>query len=157
MELIVLNVNGRNYEVRVKKDWSLARVIREELQLKGTKLGCEKGACGSCKVLMNGVAVNSCSILAVNAVNKEIETIENLSQGSELHPIQEAFVEANAIQCGYCTPGMVMSTKALLSKNQNPDEEQIKDALKNNLCRCTGYVNIVEAVKLASKKMRGEE
>ena len=156
METIILNVNGEDHSVSVEKKTSLLDVLRDQLNLTGAKAGCRTGDCGACKVIIDGEAVNSCLFLAVNAVGKKIETIEGLVKGGDLHPIQKAFVHAGAIQCGYCTPGMVMSTKSLLDKNPKPSREEIKEALSGNLCRCTGYVKIVDAVNLASKLISGE-
>ena len=124
------------------------------MDLTGAKCGCNTGDCGACKVIIDGEAVNSCLVLAPKAVGKDIWTIEGLSNGPELHPIQQAFIDAGAVQCGYCTPGMVMSAKALLDKNLDPSEEEIRAAISNNLCRCTGYVKIVEAIRLAAERMR---
>ncbi len=157
MEHIMLNINHRNISVLVKKNWTLLYVLREVLDLIGTKCGCETGDCGACKVLIDGEAKNSCTILAKNAVDKEIITIEGLSTGMKLHPIQEAFIEVGAVQCGYCTPGMIMTAKSLLSKTMQPTDDEILEAFSNNLCRCTGYVKIMEAVKLAGSKMQNTE
>lgn len=156
METIILNVNGEDHSVSVEKKTSLLDVLRDQLNLTGAKAGCRTGDCGACKVIIDGEAVNSCLFLALNAVGKKVETIEGLAKGTDLHPIQKAFVHAGAIQCGYCTPGMVMSTKALLDQNPEPSREEIKEALSGNLCRCTGYVKIVDAVNLASKLISGE-
>lgn len=157
MELVEFKVNGRNYNVAVEKNWSLLYVLREVIDLTGTKCGCSTGDCGSCRVVIDGEAVNSCSVRAVNLAGKEVETIEGVSDGIHLHPIQQAFIDCGAVQCGFCTPGMVMSAKALLDKNLNPTEEEIKEAMKGNLCRCTGYVKILEAVKKAAEVMRREK
>lgn len=157
MEEIKLNVNGEEVPVQIEKNWTLLYVLREVLDLTGAKCGCNTGDCGACKVIIDGEAINSCLVLARNAVGKKIETIEGLSDGVNLHPIQRAFVECGAIQCGYCTPGMIMSAKALLDKNLNPTEDEIKAAIANNLCRCTGYVKIADAIRTAAKWMRGEE
>lgn len=139
----------------VKTNKSLAQVLREQLGLLGTKIGCGEGECGACTVLMNGRGVTSCLVLAVQADGADIMTIEGLSaDGETLHPVQEAFIEAGAIQCGYCTPGMILSTVALLRKHPEPTEEQIRVGLTGNLCRCTGYQKIFEAVLLASKKLK---
>lgn len=156
MKEITLNVNDKNYKLSVDEKWTLLYVLRDILDLTGTKFGCGTGDCGACKVLIDGTATNSCTVLARNAENCKITTIEGLSDGDELHPVQQAFVEAGAIQCGFCTPGMVMTSVDLLSRNDNPGDQEIYNALDNNICRCTGYVKIVDAVKLASKKMRGE-
>ena len=130
-------------------------MLREKLGLLGTKIGCGEGECGACTVLMNGKTVTSCLVLAVQADGADIVTIEGLEKtDGTLHPVQEAFVEAGAVQCGYCTPGMVMSTIALLEKHPDPSEDQIREGLTGNLCRCTGYQKIFEAVQIASKKMR---
>lgn len=154
METIELKINGEVKTVQVEKNWTLLYVLRDVLDLTGAKCGCNTGDCGACKVIIDGEAVNSCLVLAPKAVGKEIETIEGLSNGPELHPIQQAFIDAGAVQCGYCTPGMVMSAKALLDKNLDPSEEEIRAAISNNLCRCTGYVKIVDAIRLAAERMR---
>jgi len=139
-------VNGGSYILEVEPHRTLLEVIRDDLGLTGTKLGCGGGECGACTVILNGRAVKSCLILAYHARGKEIWTIEGLVQGGELHPLQRTFVEYGAIQCGFCTPGMVMAGKALLDENPHPSEQEIKDALAGNLCRCTGYVKILEAI-----------
>lgn len=154
MEMIELKINGEVRQVQVEKNWTLLYVLREVLDLTGAKCGCNTGDCGACKVIIDGEAVNSCLVLAPKAVGKDIWTIEGLSNGPELHPIQQAFIDTGAVQCGYCTPGMVMSAKALLDKNLDPSEEEIRAAISNNLCRCTGYVKIVEAIRLAAERMR---
>jgi len=154
---IELEVNGRQYRLSVEPRWSLLWVIREELGLKGTKEGCDNGDCGACVVLLDGDPVNSCLVLAVEADGCRVTTIEGLSSGEELHPLQQAFVEAGAVQCGYCTPGMVLSSYALLQRNPDPNPQQVREWLVGHLCRCTGYVKIVEAVLLAAARMRGEE
>jgi len=154
---ITLYINGDKYSIAVEPWRTLAEVLREDLNLIGTKIGCETGDCGACTVLINGQSVTSCLTLAVESDGKEITTIEGLStKGDVLHPIQEAFVEQGAIQCGYCTPGMILSAKYLLDKNPEPTESQIRQALSGNLCRCTGYNRIVKAVMAASKKMKLE-
>lgn len=157
MENIVLHINGKDVSVDIEKNYTLAYVLREILDLTGAKLGCGTGDCGACKVIIDGEAVNSCVVQARNAVGKKIETIEGLSTANGLHPLQQAFVDNGAIQCGYCTPGMIMSAKALLDKNSDPSEEDILGALENNLCRCTGYVKIVEAIQNAARAMRNGE
>ena len=154
MEEIKLKVNGEEIAVPIEKNWTLLYVLRDVLDLTGAKCGCNTGDCGACKVIIDGEAVNSCLVLARNAVGKEIQTIEGLNHGNQLHPVQRAFVECGAIQCGYCTPGMIMSAKALLDKNLDPTEEEIRAAISNNLCRCTGYVKIVDAIRMAAKWMR---
>jgi carbon-monoxide dehydrogenase small subunit len=142
-----LKVNGEEYTVEVEPHRTLLEVIRNDLGLTGTKLGCGGGECGACTVILDGKAVKSCLMLALDAKGKEILTIEGLTRGEELHPLQRAFVERGAIQCGFCTPGMIMASKALLDENPHPSEQEIKDALAGNLCRCTGYVKILEAIK----------
>lgn len=153
-QLIQLQVNGVIEEVFVEPSWTLARVLRQQLGLTGTKVSCEIGNCGACTVIIDGKAVKSCLYLAMKARGKEIITIEGLrGTDGELHPLQEAFIEHFAVQCGYCTPGMIMSAKALLDENPTPTEEEVKDELRGNLCRCTGYTKIVEAVLAAADKM----
>lgn len=148
---LIINVNGIDHNLQVDDSKRLLDILRDELDLTGTKEGCAVGECGACTVIMNGVAVNSCLILASQAQNSKIETVENLEQDDVLSKLQDAFVEEGAIQCGFCTPGMLMSAKALLDKTAHPTEEQIKEALEGNLCRCTGYVPIMNAVKKASE------
>ena len=146
-----INVNGKDHELEVEDSMRLLDILRDKLMLTGTKEGCAVGECGACTVVMNGDAVNSCLILATQANNSTIETVENLEEDDVLSKLQNAFVEEGAIQCGFCTPGMLMSAKALLDKNPHPTEEQIKEALEGNLCRCTGYVPILNAVKKAAE------
>ena len=143
-------VNGEAYERVVPAHRTLADFLRRDLGLKGTKIGCETGDCGACSVLLDGQLVASCLVLAVEADGKPVQTVEGLANGIELDPLQEAFVEEGAIQCGYCTPGMLMAAKALLDENPEPTEGEVRDALGGNLCRCTGYVRIVHAVMRAS-------
>ncbi len=147
-------MNGEPHEVEVQPHWTLAYVLREVLGLTGTKIGCSGGDCGSCTVLLNGKAVLSCLTLAISAEGKETTTIEGLTKDGKLHPIQEEFVNRGAIQCGFCTPGMILSAKSLLDENPNPTEEEIKEAISGNFCRCTGYYKIIEAIKEAPKRMR---
>ena len=149
-ENIKLTVNGKPYEVPVKPSETLLQVIRDKLGLTGVKEACSLGDCGSCTVILDGKAVNSCLVLAIEARGKEILTIEGLKKGNELHPIQKAFIEHGAIQCGFCTPGMVLTAKALLDENPTPTEEDVREAIAGNLCRCTGYVKIIEAVMAAA-------
>jgi carbon-monoxide dehydrogenase small subunit len=149
--LITLNVNGDDRTVLVKGSAILANVLRDELNLTGTKKGCELGDCGSCTVLLNGTPVDSCMVLAVEADGQKITTIEGVTQNSVLDDIQAAFINYAAVQCGYCTPGMVLSAKALLTRNPHPTEPEVREAISGNLCRCTGYVHIVEAVLGASR------
>ena len=147
---IRLLVNGFEYDVHVKPHWTLLHVLRDELGLTGTKEGCGKGECGACTVIIDGEAILSCLVLAVHAQGKPILTIEGLAREGKLDPLQDAFVKYGAIQCGFCTPGMIMISKAFFSKNPHPTEQEIKKALSGNLCRCTGYVKIIEAVRNAS-------
>ena len=145
-----LKVNGEPYELTIKPNTLLVDLLRKELRLTGTKTSCQSGSCGACTVILDGKAVRSCSVLALQANGKEVTTIEGLADGGKLHPVQQAFIDHFAVQCGYCTPGMIMSAKALLDSNPDPTEDEIKQALRGNLCRCTGYVKIIEAV-LATK------
>ena len=157
MKEITLNVNGNQYTLHVKPSTTLLDIIREDLGLTGAKEGCGEGECGACTVLMDSLAVNACLVLAVEANNKQITTIEGLAHGGDLHPIQQAFVDIGGLQCGFCTPGMILSTKALLDKNQNPTDQEIRKGLEGNFCRCTGYTKIIESVRVAADKMRGVE
>ena len=150
---ITLKVNGISYELAVKTNQTLAEVLRDHLGLTGTKIGCNEGECGVCTVMVNGRTIVACLLLAVQADGEEITTIEGLSSKDKLHDVQQAFIESGAIQCGFCTPGMVMSTTALLRENPDPSDEEIQEGLAGNLCRCTGYQQIFEAVKLAAKKL----
>lgn len=152
-----LTVNGDEYHLFVDVRRTLLEVIRDEIGLTGTKNGCGAGECGACTVLLAGEPVNSCLVLAHEADGQDVLTIEGLARGDALHPIQEAFVEQGAIQCGFCTPGMVMSTKALLDRKPEPTREEIIHGLKGNLCRCTGYVKIIDAVQAASCLLEQEE
>ncbi|MBN1261781.1 MAG: (2Fe-2S)-binding protein [Anaerolineae bacterium] len=149
---ITLTVNGEHYPIVVKSHHTLLKVLREQLGLTGTKVGCENGECGACTVLLDGEPVNSCLVLAIEADGREIQTVEGLSKDGHLHPLQEAFIAHNAVQCGFCTPGMLMSAKALLERNPHPDEQEVREALVGNLCRCTGYIRIVDAVLDAADK-----
>ncbi len=149
---IRFTINGEVKEMEVQPNKTLLKMLREDLDLIGVKEGCGAGECGACTVLVNNKPVNSCLMLAVEADGKEILTIEGLSDGTNLDPVQESFLKHNAIQCGYCTPGMVMSAKALLNRNLHPTEEDVKEALAGNLCRCTGYQRIVDAVLDVAKK-----
>ena len=153
---IKFTVNGEVYELLVRPEQTLLDVLRRELKLMGTKKGCDTGDCGACTVLVDGTAVNSCLVLAVEVNGRQVMTIEGLANGPELHPLQKSFVEYGAIQCGFCTPGMVLTAKALLEENPSPTEEEIKHALAGNLCRCTGYAKIIDAVIAAGKEMAGE-
>ncbi len=149
---IELTVNGRRVERDIPCRMTLAEFLREELDLTGTKVGCNRGECGSCTVILDGDPVLSCTVLGIEASGREVLTIEGLAPGEGLHPIQEAFVEQDALQCGYCTPGMIMSIKALLDKNPNPTEEDVRRSIDGNLCRCGSYPNIIKAAIQASKK-----
>jgi carbon-monoxide dehydrogenase small subunit len=153
---ITLNINAREYRLDVPDNWTLNDVLRNRLDLTGTKRACDYGGCGSCTVLMDGKDVYSCSVMARMAEGKEILTIEGLSQGESLHPLQKTFALSYAAQCGWCTPGMIMSAKALLDHNPDPGEEEIRAAISGVLCRCTGYTSIVQAILDAAKIMRGE-
>lgn len=154
MENITLNINGADVPVGVEKNWTLLYVLREVLGLTGAKCGCNTGDCGACRVIVDGKAVNSCLLRAVNLPGSRIETIEGLSDGRTLHPLQQAFIDCGAVQCGFCTPGMIMSAKALLDHTLTPTEQEIREAIAPNLCRCTGYVKIVEAVREAARRLR---
>ncbi|HXK30158.1 MAG TPA: (2Fe-2S)-binding protein [Candidatus Binatia bacterium] len=153
---VTLKINGEVRQLDVESNWTLNDVLRNRLDLTGTKRACDYGGCGSCTVLMDGVDVYSCSILAVEAEGKEILTIEGLGNSENLHPLQKSFALSYAAQCGWCTPGMIMSAKALLNRNPNPTEAEVRAALAGVLCRCTGYTSIVKAVLEAAGVMRGE-
>lgn len=155
---IALKINNQDYELLVADNETLAQVLRgTQVNLTGTKQGCEIGDCGACTVLMDGKPVNSCLVLAVQASGHEITTIEGLARNGKLHPIQEAFVEAGAVQCGFCTPGMILKTKALLDTNTKPTRQEIRKAFVGNFCRCTGYFKIINAVEKASEMLNEEE
>ena len=149
---VTLRVNGEAYDLLTYPHRTLLEVLREDLHLTGAKESCGEGACGSCTVLLDGLPVRSCLLLALEAEGRDIITIEGLAAGGKLHPLQEAFVEHHAIQCGFCAPGMILTAKALLDATPHPTEEEIRRALSGNICRCTGYAKIVEAVKAASAK-----
>ena len=150
-------INGESAGLEVKPWRTLLEMIREDLNLTGTKEGCGHGECGSCTVFMGGKTVNSCLVPAFEAEGQEIFTIEGLSNAGNLHPIQEAFVEHSGMQCGFCTPGMIISAKALLDKNPDPSETQIREAVAGNFCRCTGYTKIVESISAAARALRKEK
>ncbi|MCB9107965.1 MAG: (2Fe-2S)-binding protein [Anaerolineales bacterium] len=154
---ITLTVNGQEQTHQVDARLLLVHFIRENLNLTGTHIGCDSTSCGACTVHINGRAVKSCTVFAVQANGKSVETIESLAAGGDLHPLQEGFWEKHGLQCGYCTPGMIMSAKHLLEKNPNPTEEEIRWAISGNLCRCTGYNKIVEAIQYAAEKLRETE
>lgn len=149
--LITLTVNGERYEIAIEPRQSLLQVLREELHLKGTKEGCSEGECGACTVIMDGQTVDSCLIFALEVDGKDIMTIEGLSKGDQLDPLQKAFAEYGGVQCGFCTPGMILAAKALLASNPHPTEAEIRQGISGNLCRCTGYVKIVEAIQAAAQ------
>lgn len=147
---ISLNINGEEYHLNVEPKRTLLDTIREDIGLTGTKKGCDSGDCGACTIILDGEPVNSCIVLAVDANGKQITTIEGLAANGTLHPLQDAFVQHGAVQCGFCTPGMVLAAKALLDKKPNPTEQEIREGMVGNLCRCTGYAKIIEAVKSVS-------
>ena len=157
MSHISLNINGNAHTLEVEDRVLLADVLRDNLKLTGTHVGCDTSQCGCCTVLMNGDAVKSCTVLAVQANGAQITTIEGLANGANLHPIQVAFSNCHALQCGFCTPGMIMATAGLLANNPQPTDAQIHEGLAGNLCRCTGYINIVESVKQAAKVMQEKQ
>jgi carbon-monoxide dehydrogenase small subunit len=151
---IKLTVNGAAREADVESRLLLVHFLRENLNLTGTHIGCDTTSCGACTVVLNGKPIKSCTVLAVQADGDEVMTVEGLAQNGNLHPIQEGFHEMHGLQCGFCTPGMMMTTSAFLKQNPNPTEEEIRWAISGNLCRCTGYVNIVKAVQYAAEKMK---
>ena len=155
MPSIRLTVNGRDTQVEADTTTLLVDLLRGPLALTGTHTGCDTSQCGACTVLMDGRAVKSCAVLAVQAEGSQVTTIEGLSQGGQLHPVQDAFIACHGLQCGFCTPGMVMTSVCLLQQHPNPSDAQIAEALEGNLCRCTGYVNIVESVQRAADTMAG--
>ena len=151
-----LKVNGEEHELRVEPQETLLEVVRNRLGLTGTKLSCDMEVCGACTVLLDGKPVSSCTTLAFEARGKEVLTIEGVSRNGKLHPIQEAFIEKGGLQCGFCTSGMILTAKALLEENPDPTEEEVKEYMHGNLCRCTGYGMIVESILTAAEKMRGQ-
>lgn len=154
-QLISLKINGQEYDLAIHPNRTLLEVLREDLMLTGTKEGCDDGVCGTCTVLLNGAPIRSCLYLAIEAPGKEVTTIEGLAEGKNLHPIQQAFIDHGAIQCGYCTPGMILASKALLDKNPAPTEQDIKLAISGNFCRCTGYNKIITAIQACSQAVEG--
>ncbi len=156
MKQIVLNVNNKDYQVQIDEEDRLIDVLREKLHLTGTKEGCSEGECGACTVILDGLAVNSCMVMAFQAEGKKIITIEGLETDNGIDPIQQAFLDEGAVQCGFCTPGMVLSAKSILDKNPSPTREEVRESISGNLCRCTGYNKIVDAIERAGKVLRGE-
>lgn len=155
-KFIRLKVNNEQFELNVKPNWTLAFVLREKLGLTGVKLACDNGACGACTVLMEGEPILSCMKLAIDCAEKNLLTIEGLSNGRSLHPIQGAWLEEHGTQCGFCAPGMILTTKALLEKDSNPTEQKVRDALSGNICRCGNYDHIVNAAMASAKKLKGK-
>jgi aerobic carbon-monoxide dehydrogenase small subunit len=151
---VTCRINGKEYKGMAEPRLLLVHFIRDELNLTGTHIGCDTGHCGACTIFMNGKTVKSCMVLAIQANGAEITTVEGLADGDKLHPIQDAFWENHGLQCGYCTPGMLMSGLFLLQRNPDPTEDEIRRGIEGNLCRCTGYVNIVKSIKAAAKKMQ---
>jgi carbon-monoxide dehydrogenase small subunit len=156
MAKVTIKVNGKNYTKAVEDRMLLVDLLRDELKLTGTHVGCDTSQCGCCTVHIDGRAVKSCSMLVAQANGTSIVTIEGMAKGGKLHPIQRAFSECHGLQCGFCTPGMIMATAGLLKDNPNPTDEQIYKGLEGNLCRCTGYINIVKAVKMSAKLLRSK-
>lgn len=152
---IQVSVNGKRHSLRVEPRTLLVEMLREQLDLTGTHVGCDTTYCGACTVLLNGAAVKSCTVLAVQADGAEITTVEGLEQNGQLHPIQSAFGDAYGLQCGYCTPGIMLSALQLLKKNRQPSEKEMRKAIAGNTCRCTGYQNIFKAIRLAAQNMKG--
>ena len=152
---IRVTVNGQQHSLQVEPRTLLVEMLREQLDLTGTHVGCDTTYCGACTVLLNGAAVKSCTVLAVQADGAEITTVEGLEKNGQLHPIQKAFGEAYGLQCGYCTPGIMLSALQLLAKNKQPSEKEIRKAIAGNTCRCTGYQNVIKAIQLAAQSMRG--
>jgi carbon-monoxide dehydrogenase small subunit len=153
---VTLTVNGESVTRSVEARMLLVHLIREDLLLTGTHIGCDTTSCGACTVLINGKPVKSCTVFAVQADGAEVETIESLAAGGQLHPLQEGFWEKHGLQCGYCTPGMIMSAKGFLAENPNPTEDEIRHGISGNLCRCTGYNKIVEAIQYAAEKLQAD-
>jgi carbon-monoxide dehydrogenase small subunit len=154
---VTVTINGQAQSAEVDSRLLLVHFIRENLLLTGTHIGCDTSSCGACTVIVDGRAIKSCTMFAVQAHGKTIETVEGVATGGELHPLQQGFWEQHGLQCGYCTPGMIMAAKALLAKNPNPSEDEIRWGISGNLCRCTGYVKIVEAIQYAAEKLREQQ
>jgi carbon-monoxide dehydrogenase small subunit len=152
---ISVNVNGSSLSAEIDSRLLLVHLLRESFRLTGTHIGCDTTHCGACTVLLDGTPVKSCTVLAVQAAGREVTTVEGLEKDGKLHPLQEGFWEKHGLQCGYCTPGMMMTSCALLARTKNPSELEIREAISGNLCRCTGYVNIVKAVQYAAEQLRG--
>lgn len=152
--IVNLHVNGDDYSLALDTNTTLVDALRDHLGFTGVKKGCDEGECGACTVLMDGIAIASCTYLAIDAEGHDIITIEGLAQNGVLHPVQQAFIDCFAIQCGYCTPGMVLAAVALLNRNPDPSEEEIRDTLSGNICRCTGYTKIVDAILMAKEEMK---
>ena len=150
---IRLVVNGRRHTAKIDPATSLLDFLRDTLGYKGAKICCNTGECGACTILFNGKPVNSCVVLAADAAGAQIVTVEGLAEGDKLHPVQQAFIDTGAVQCGYCTPGFILSVKALLDRSKNPTLEEIEEAVSGNICRCTGYAKIVEAIEIAAQRM----
>jgi len=153
-QIITLTVNGRRQEVAVEPRWTLLEMVREELRFTGSKEGCGTGDCGACSMIVDGRLVTSCLMLAAQADGREVVTVEGLATNGQLHPVQQAFIDAGGVQCGFCTPGMIMAAKSLLDRNPRPSLEEVREGLAGNLCRCTGYAKIYEAVMLAAGKQK---
>ncbi|MEC9172328.1 MAG: (2Fe-2S)-binding protein [SAR324 cluster bacterium] len=153
---VSIDINGKTVNKEVDSRMLLVHFIREELQMTGTHIGCDTSSCGACTILMDGRSVKSCTLYTVQASGKSVKTIEGMEEGGALHPLQEGFHEEHGLQCGFCTPGMIMRAVELLEKNPNPSEEEIRWGISGNLCRCTGYVNIVKAIQYAAEKMQKE-
>lgn len=156
-ELLRVTINGQYMEIEVDPELRLAHFLRDKLFLTGTKIGCGKGECGACTVILNGKAVDSCLVPIMRTMDAKIETIEGLAKGKVLHPLQQEFVDKGAVQCGFCTPGMIMSAKALLDETPNPTSSEVREALGGNICRCTGYIKIEEAVLSAAERLQKGE
>ncbi len=152
---IRLAVNGRRHAAKIEPSISLLDFLRDTLGYKGVKICCNTGECGACTILLNGKPVNSCVVLAADAAGAQIVTVEGLAEGDKLHPVQQAFIDTGAVQCGYCTPGFIISVKALLDRSKNPTPEEIEEAVSGNICRCTGYAKIVEAIQIAAERLQG--
>lgn len=152
---ITLTVNGKTHKASLEPSMSLLDFLRDTLGYKGVKLCCNTGECGACTILFNGKPVNSCVVLGADAAGVEIVTVEGLAEGDRLHPVQQAFIDTGAVQCGYCTPGFIISVKALLDRSKHPSQEEIEEAVSGNICRCTGYVKIVDAIELAAQRLEG--